>query len=247
MKLYGDFTKEDWLEALHINEDSIPESFILHGEYEHEWNLSTWKELLHHEQWIPSWNTIVGMYKQHRLGFANVFGGPIAAAVAHRFAVLGTEKFIQTGYFGGLSHDVQYGDIFIVTAAEMEDGVSHWYLSDEKTVKADDELVKEAVKYCEEKGYRYVKGTIYTTGAIMVETTEMVKGWAERGYIGVDMETATTLAVAKKFNKKAVGLLNLSDHIIKGETFYSGDEKRDEIIDCTDEKIRDLALHLSTI
>ncbi|MGM7700633.1 phosphorylase family protein [Pseudalkalibacillus sp. Hm43] len=247
MKLYGDFTKEDWLEAFKITEEKVPPSFILHGEWEHEWNLSTWKEILSEEQWIPIWNTIVGKYKKHQIGFANVFGGPIAAAIVHRFAVLGTETFVQTGYFGGLSHEVQYGDIFIVTSAVMEDGVSQWYVNDRKTVAADPQLVEEAIKYCEEKGYRYVTGSIFTTGAIMVETSEMVKGWAEQGHIGVDMETATTFAIAERFNRKAVGLLNLSDHIIKGDTFYSVGDSRDEQIDETDEKIREIALYLSTL
>ncbi len=247
MKLYGDFTKEDWLNALNIKEDAIPKSFILHGQWDHEWNLSTWKGILRQEQWIPSWNAIVGEYNFNKVGFANVFGGPIAAAIAHRFAVLGTETFIQTGYFGGLSHEVQYGDILIVTAAEMEDGVSQWYVPKKKTVLANQQLVDEAVKYCEDKGYKYIEGSIFTTGAIMVETSEMVKRWADKGHLGVDMETATTFSIAEKFNKRAISLLNLSDHIIKGDTFYASNEERDNIEDNTDEKIRDLALHLSNL
>ncbi|PDM38723.1 uridine phosphorylase, partial [Parageobacillus yumthangensis] len=90
-------------------------------------------------------------------------------------------------------------------------------------------------------------GTVFTTGAIMVETSEMVQKWAKSGHIGVDMETATTLAVARKFNKKAIGLLNLSDHIIKRDTFYSPNKRRDEIKEKTDEKIRELALYLSRL
>ncbi|WP_010095522.1 purine or other phosphorylase family 1 [Ornithinibacillus scapharcae] len=69
------------------------------------------------EQWIGDWNTVIGNYDGKRIGFANVYGGPSAAVTAHRYAVLGTENFIQTGYFGGLSHEVQYGDILIVTGA----------------------------------------------------------------------------------------------------------------------------------
>ncbi len=151
MKLYGEFTKEDWMEALHINEKQIPASLILHGEWEHAWNLQIWKKLLEQEQWIPSWNAITGKYAQTRIGFANVFGGPQAAMIAHRFAMLGTEIMIQTGYFGGLSKQSSYGDIFIVTGAYMEDGVSRWYLSEQDIVYADPQLVKEAIAYCEEK------------------------------------------------------------------------------------------------
>jgi purine-nucleoside phosphorylase len=245
MKLYGEFTKEDWIEALKIDEMKIPQTFILHGEWEHEWNISTWKGLLTNNQWIPTWNTIIGEYQQRQIGFANVFGGPMAAMISHRFSVLETNIFIQTGYFGGLSHEVKYGDILIVTGAYMEDGVSHWYMPNEKMVYADSELVDAGILYCEEKGYSYKTGTVFSTSAMLMETSGMVKDWTNEGHLGVDMETATTFAVAKKFDKKAIGLLNLSDHIISGDTFYSRHKNYEELEDETDRRIRELALYLA--
>ncbi|MBO8171744.1 MAG: uridine phosphorylase [Bacillaceae bacterium] len=245
MKLYGEFTKQDWLTAFDIEEDKVPESFILHGAWEHEHNLSLWKEMMSEDIWQPHWNSMIGNLHHRKIGFANIFGGPAAAVISHQFATLGTDVFIQTGYFGCLSRHVQFGDILIVTAAEMGDGVSHWYLKEEKIVKSDRELVEAAINFCEEKGYRYTTGTVFTTSAIMMETRDVVQKWAEKGHIGVDMETATTLAVARRFNKKAVGILNLSDHIITGDTFYSSNGKRDEIKKKTDDRIRELALYLA--
>jgi uridine phosphorylase len=246
LKLYGEFSKHDWLQAFRIDEKDVPSAMIVHGAWEHETNLQQWKQILHETTWRPHWNCVVGLWKHERIGFANVFGGPSAAVICHQFASLGTQRFIQTGYFGGLSHDVQFGDIFIVTGAEMADGVSHWYLPDQQIVQADLELVEAAVQFCEERQYRYVTGTVFTTGAIMMETKEMAETWAQKGHIGVDMETATTLAVAKKFGKKAVALLNLSDHIIKGDTFYTVDPDQQKKKRETDEKIRELAIYLST-
>ncbi|MFP7159412.1 hypothetical protein SFC34_26515 [Priestia aryabhattai] len=78
--------------------------------------------------------------------------------------------------------------------------------------------MEAACEYCERKDYRYVTGTVVSMSAMLLETHEMVKEWALKGYDGVDMETVTTLAIAHKFNKKAIGLLNLSDHIINGNT-----------------------------
>ncbi|MCT2536262.1 uridine phosphorylase [Aquibacillus koreensis] len=205
-----------------------------------------WKELLKNEVWLPKWNTVTGKYNGTKVGFANVFGGPMTSSVVHQFGLAGTEMFIQTGYFGGLSHEVKYGDIFIVTDAVMQDGVSHWYLPNQDVVQANEELVRLAIDYCAKKGYSYSTGTVISTSAMLLETDEMVNGWADKGYLGVDMETATTLAIAKKFNKKAIGLLNLSDHIIKGDTLYSYTEERETLEMDTDDKIRDVALYLST-
>ncbi|WP_042149542.1 nucleoside phosphorylase [Paucisalibacillus sp. EB02] len=247
MKLYGDFKKEDWMQALKISEQSIPNSFILHGEWEHQENLERWKSILTEEQWASDWNTVIGNINGKRIGFSNVFGGPSAAITAHRYAILGTDKFIQTGYFGGLSHDVEYGDILIVTGAYMEDGVSQWYLPRHTLVHANQKLVSAAISFCEEKGYRYVTGTVMSTSAMYMETTEIVKSWSEEGHLGVDMETATTFAIAKYYNRNAIGLLNLSDHIIQGETFYSRPEELDNLMDDTDRRIRELALFLASL
>ncbi|MFD1174099.1 phosphorylase family protein [Oceanobacillus picturae] len=247
MTLYGEMTKADWMKALHIKDENIPTAFILHGEWEHAWNIEIWKELLAEEQWIPTWNAITGNYNQTRIGFANVFGGPQAAMIAHRFAMLGTEIMIQTGYFGGLSKQASYGDIFIVTGAYMEDGVSRWYLSEQDMVYADLMLVNEAIAYCEEMNYSYVTGKIYTTSAMLMETKELVEDWSNRGFIGVDMETATTFAIASKYNRRAVGLLNLSDHLVQGDTMYSRIADYEQIEERTDQRIREIALYLSSL
>jgi purine-nucleoside phosphorylase len=245
MKLYGEFTKQDWLNALDIEEDKTPLSFIIHGEWNHEENLTLWKNTLKDENCLPKWNTVIGKYNGANIGFANVFGSPMATNITHQFASIGTELFIQTGYFGGLSFDVEYGDILIVTEAEMEDGVSHWYLPNNKYVKSDERIVNVTIDYCEKKGYRYVTGTVLSTSAMLLETKEMINEWALKGHLGVDMESATTLAVAKKFNKQAICLLNLSDHLIQGDTLYSYTKERELIEAETDEKIRDIALYLA--
>ncbi|WP_029270555.1 hypothetical protein [Virgibacillus alimentarius] len=63
----------------------------------------------------------------------------------------------------------------------------------------------------------------------------------------VDMETATTFAIAKKFSRKAIGLLNLSDYIISGDTFYSRNDNYEALETEVDSRIREIALHLFTL
>ncbi|QCR30731.1 uridine phosphorylase [Lysinibacillus sp. SGAir0095] len=247
MKFYGDFTKKDWLDAFGVDEKQIPLSFIIHGEWNHEENLAFWKDLLKKELWLPKWNTIIGEYKETKIGFANVYGSPIATMITHQFALAGTNQFIQTGYFGGLSIDVKYGDILIVSQAEMQDGASHWYLPNSKMVKSDEELLSAAIDYCEKRGYSYVVGSVLSTSVMLLETQEMINEWASNGHLGVDMETAATLSAAKRFDKKAIALLNLSDHLIVGDSLYSYTKERELIEAETDIKIRDLALYLSSI
>ena len=245
MKLYGEFKEQDWINVLGIDKNKVPISFIIHGEWNHEDNLSLWKNILRNEMWLPKWNCVIGRYNNSNIGFSNVYGGPMSMNITHQFASVGTNLFIQTGYFGGLSFEVKYGDILIVTEAEMQDGVSHWYLPDNKKVKSDERVINATIDYCEKKGYRYITGSVISTSAMLLETRDIINKWVLNGHLGVDMETATTLAIARKFNKSSIGLLNLSDHLIKGDTLYSYTKEREMIEAETDEKIRDVALYLS--
>lgn len=246
MKLYGDFEKKDWLNVLKLSEKELPNAFIIHGEWEFQDNINLWKEILSTDIHTPKWNTVIGKFNNRNIGFTNVYGSPMASNIVHQFAGSGTDIFIQTGYFGGLSSTIQYGDILIVSAAKMQDGVSHWYLPEQTLVEADKELVEAACRYCEQKGYSYIKGHVVSMGAMLIETHDMVKEWSLADFLGVDMETATTLAIAHKFNKRAVGLLNLSDLLLHGDTVYSYTKDRELIESETDKAIRDVALYLSS-
>ncbi|MCM3214615.1 uridine phosphorylase [Niallia taxi] len=246
MKLYGEFSKEDWLHAIGIGRHDVPESFIIHGEWNHAENLKLWKEQLSDDMLLPKWNTVLGKQNGVLTGFANVYGSPMAAAICHQFASIGTKCFIQTGYFGGLSQAVKYGDIFIVTEAKMEDGVSSHYKPGHNVVKSDEQLVNKAMEYCEKKNYSYVTGSVISTNTPFLETSKLVLKWSLDGNIGVDMETAATLAVANKFNRKAVSLLNLSDHLLQGDTFYAYTAEREKLEAEIDKRIREIAFHLNS-
>jgi uridine phosphorylase len=55
--------------------------------------------------------------------------------------------------YGVLTPKVKYGDILIVTEAEMQDDVSHWYLPNQDVIKADEGLGNAVMDYCEMKRY----------------------------------------------------------------------------------------------
>jgi purine-nucleoside phosphorylase len=245
-KLYGDFDKQDWLDALRMSDGDIPEVLVLHGEWDFAANLKRWAERLGPEVKRPLWNILLGKYESTRLGYSNVFGGPFAAGIAHPMCVMGTTTLLQTGYFGGLSMQVDYGDILIVSQAEMADSASESYLPGETLVEADPGLIEESRRFCESKGYPYQVGSIISTGAFCLETEALAESWSQRGHLGVDMETAATYAVASRFGKKALALLNLSDHLIQGDTFYNYSESRKRIMKETDQRIVEIALYLAT-
>lgn len=244
-KLYGDFTAADWSRGLSVPLDFVPRTLIMHGEVEHESNLVLWRELLGPRTVQPQWYTVLGEHRGTKVAFANVVGGPMAAMTAHPCCVMGTEIVIQTGYFGGLSEEVDYGDILIVSAVKLSCGAAACYSLGEERIEADQVLVQEAVAYCASKGWSYVVGEMRSTDALCLETVEVVRKWSQEGHLGVDMETSATFAVARKLGRRPVGLLNLSDHMLRGDHLMNYDDSRHMLEAEIDGRIRELALHLA--
>lgn len=243
--LFGDFTPQHWNDLFAISAEAVPKSLIIHGEVGHEHNLARWSEILGPQIQRPQWNILVGDYEHTHLAFANVLGGPMAAMAAHPFAVMGTELLIQTGYFGGLSEAIDYGDILIVDRVKACCGTAACYGFKEDYVSADEELVDAARTYCDAQGWSYVVGPLRSTDAIFQETNEIALQWAADGQLGVDMETSTTFSVARHQGRRPISLLNLSDHMLRGEHYFEYEGQRRELGKEVDRRIRQLALHLA--
>lgn len=245
MSLYADFTETEWQNILGVTKLSLPRGLIVHGEWEHESNLRLWNKMFLDPR-TPKWNTVLGKIDNVRIGYSNVYGGPMAANIVHQFAGAGVKKFIQTGYCGGLNEDFHYGDILIVKKAKFEHGLPSKYSSDAYGY-SDESLVQEAITYCEEKDYSYTVGTIISTDSMLLESEGDLLSWSQEDYMGIDMETATTLTVCNYFKTQAVGLLNMSDNLLHKDNIFQYHSDREKIEEQTDARIRDVAIHLAEL
>lgn len=245
-KLYGDFDKNDWLRVSHMKESDIPETIILHGEDGNVTEkIAEWEPAFESILSRPRWNMFVGFRRGKKVGLVNVCWAPMAALVVHKFAAMGTKRFIQIGYCGGLSEKLKYGEVLIVQAAKAEDGVSNQYSPNQVIFKSSDALVNEAQKILTTESFPFQIGKIVTTSTMFLETHETVNLWNQHGYIGVDGETSTTLAVAQKFGAEAISLLTCSDNLALGDNVYESSDARDALEETAFERIQNLALQLS--
>ena len=247
-KLYGDFDRQDWLRVKGLEHNEVPQTLILHGEDGSIMeNLADWETRLAPITHRPRWNMIVGSHQGVTVGFANVCWAPMAAIIAHQFCIMGTELVIQTGYFGGLDPTFRYGDILIVSEATGEDGVSSQYGDGKATHSATEETVQASLEICRQLEFPSRTGSVITTSTMLLETEEVIQQWATEGHVGVDGETAAVFAVAARFKRKAVALLNCSDLIISGDTIYDAPSDRRAVEAATDERIVTVALELAQI
>ncbi|HKG25872.1 MAG TPA: hypothetical protein VKB09_09505 [Thermomicrobiales bacterium] len=60
------------------------------------------------------------------------------------------------------------------------------------------------------------RGPIWTTAALLAEGDAEIDAWYREGYLAVDMETATTFAVAGHFNMRRLSLLVVFDNPRQG-------------------------------
>ena len=60
------------------------------------------------------------------------------------------------------------------------------------------------------------RGRVWTTAALLAEGDAEIAAWHRAGYVAVDMETATTFAVAEHFGMRRLSVLVVFDNPREG-------------------------------
>lgn len=138
-------------------------------------------------------------------------GAPAAAMAMDVMAMTPASRVFAIGYCGGLQESVNCGDLVIPEQGTGDEGTSKHYW-DSDFAPADAEMVGLFVKACQERGYRYHVGTIWSTDGILRETDESIADWNTRGMIAVDMETSALFAVGAAKGVRAAAIHVASDN-----------------------------------
>ncbi len=151
------------------------------------------------------------------VAYASVYGDAMASEITHVFGVLGTPLVIQTGCCGALGDGILPGDMICATSARCGEGAARYYGAGEE-VAASAALVARVSTSVHPVPLH--AGPIWTTSALLAEGKEEIAAWRAAGCIAVDMETASTFAVAEYFGMSRLSLLfafdnpHLGDHIM---------------------------------
>ena len=225
-----ELTKNEWLSLLNIPEDRVPTVLVLRGTRNLKANYDKYSAFFTDIFEVGSPNGIfedvlIGSYKNTDVGYASVYGDAMASEITHLFSVLGTSLVIQTGCCGALTDSIQAGDIVCVTSAFCGEGAAQYYLPDKQEVNASLELV-EGIQPSSTASVATHKGRIWTTSALLAEGKAEIQDWADQGYIAVDMETASTFAVAEYFGMQRLSLLFVFDNPSQGEHILLSDAEK---------------------
>lgn len=166
-------------------------------------------------------------YKGNKIAlFVSRVGAPACAAGLEEIIAMGAQKIVLFGCCGVLNENATKGKIILPTSAIRDEGTSQYYFPHSDEIEADKNCVKTAAELLTEYGIPFVCGKVWTSDAIYRETPNLIAKRKEQGCLGVEMECAASVAVARFRNIPFVQFLVGADNL-----------------DCEEYDMRDLILY----
>lgn len=136
------------------------------------------------------------------------------------------ESIIRIGSAGALHEDIDLKDIVFAQGACTDSRFAYQYeLPGSFAPIADFSLLEQAVSEARALGTRFKVGNVVSSDIFYNVYPEAAKKWAGMGVLCVEMEAAALYMNAAKHHKKALAILSISDHILKG-TELSPEERQ---------------------
>lgn len=137
---------------------------------------------------IEAGETRIGLY-------LSTIGGAASAGIMEEVIAMGGQRFLFFGSCGALNHDVAEGAVVVPTAAWRDEGVSYHYLPAADEIEV--ETAGRLIAILDELEVPYHATKTWTTDAIYRETVATMQKRISTGCGVVEMECASTAAVAK--------------------------------------------------
>ena len=164
------------------------------------------------------------------LGFTGTYKGKRVSVMGHGmgmpsigiytyelFNFYGVKTIIRVGSAGSYQKDLHVGDIVIALGACTDSNyAAQFELPGTYAPIADFQLAREAVETCEQKGFPYMVGNVFSSDVFYGENPHSDK-WINMGVLAVEMEIAALYMNAARSGNRALGICTISDHLITGE------------------------------
>jgi uridine phosphorylase len=213
-----DLSKTEWLGALGVSEDDVPVAVIVEGSWWREQRVRWRLERLEQVVELSAPDIFLGTWRGSRVAYCCAYGAARTAEVIQLFGCLGSRIAVQIGTCGGLQPDLKPGDIVVPSSARLCDGVGQLYAAGEASL-ASIPLSQAARRELSRQGLAASDGNHISWPTLFAQDGSTIETWAAEGISSVDMETATTYAVAAKYKVAAVSMLVVWDELTRGRTF----------------------------
>lgn len=170
-------------------------------------------------------NNIRGM-----LGFTGTHDGKRVSVMGHGMGIASigiytyelfnfydVKTIIRVGSAGSINMDLNVGDLCIAMGACTNSSYAMQYeLPGTFAPIADFDLLRGAANAADKFGYRYKVGNVMSSDTFYTENAHNDK-WINMGVLAIEMEAAALYMNAARAGKRALTILTISDHILKGE------------------------------
>jgi len=150
----------------------------------------------------------------------------------------GVKKLIRVGTAGSIREDLPLRSLVMATGACSDSALNHhrFGIGDFAAIP-DFELARKAANLADQRSLSIRTGNILSSDMFYQDSllSEMKK-WADYGVLCTEMESTELFTLSAKFQAKALTLLTISDHILRGEKVPPAERQQDFV------KVAELAL-----
>lgn len=162
-----------------------------------------------------------GTYKGERISVqGSGMGVPSISIYAHELMnEYGVQTLIRVGTCGAMQDDIAIRDVILAQGATTDSQVNKLALNGlDYAPLANFDLLKNAYDIAEDKHLTTHVGNVFTSDVFYRDDAEAFNELlTQYKILGVEMESTALYTLAAKFNRKALSILTVSDHIITGE------------------------------
>jgi purine-nucleoside phosphorylase len=127
------------------------------------------------------------------------------------------KTLIRVGTAGAIQKDVKVRDVILAMSASTDSQMNRLTFGGvDYAPTANFDLLRKAYDAGVAKGLQLKVGNVFTADQFYNDNSELEK-WARYGILAIEMESAALYTLAAKFNRQALSVLTVSDHIITGE------------------------------
>ena len=140
----------------------------------------------------------------------------------------GAQTLIRIGSCGGMQENVKVRDIVIaMTASTLVHAVArHLPRSELRALRRLVALARGSRRRPRRKGCPTHVGGIYSSDVFYDERPDLNEQMTRHGILGVEMEAAELYTLAARYERRALAVLTVSDHLLTGEALPSADRER---------------------
>ncbi|WP_102263230.1 purine-nucleoside phosphorylase [Mesobacillus jeotgali] len=127
------------------------------------------------------------------------------------------QNLIRVGTCGAIQKDVKVRDVILAMTSSTDSQMNRLTFGGvDFAPTANFDLLYKAYNSGLEKGLNLKVGNVFTADQFYNDNAELEK-WAQYQILAVEMETTALYTLAAKYDRKALSILTVSDHILTGE------------------------------